>query len=141
MFVFATETCAACPLRAQCTRGRGGRTVQRPPAGSLAPASACVPERSPAFGEVRRRRQVVEHRIARLVQLGIRQARYIGRTRTLFQVGLAAAVANLTLLVQAGGKEPGPIREPGMMRHPYLTGTKDGYASSTESVAEQRGAE
>jgi hypothetical protein len=41
---------------------------------------------------------VVEHRIARLVQLGIRQARYIGRTRTLFQLCLAAAVANLTLL-------------------------------------------
>jgi hypothetical protein len=41
---------------------------------------------------------VVEHRIARLVQLGIRQARYIGRTKTLFQVCLAAAVANLTLL-------------------------------------------
>src|SRR6266446_9769029 len=28
MFVFATETCAACPVRAQCTRGQGGRTVQ-----------------------------------------------------------------------------------------------------------------
>src|SRR6266700_1131978 len=27
-FVFATETCAACPLRAQGTRGQGGRTVQ-----------------------------------------------------------------------------------------------------------------
>ena len=33
---------------------------------------------SPAFAEYRRRRQVVEHRIARLVQLGIRQARDIG---------------------------------------------------------------
>jgi hypothetical protein len=53
---------------------------------------------SPAFDEARRRRQVVEHRIARLVQLGIRQARYVGRTKTLFQLGLAAAVANLTLL-------------------------------------------
>jgi hypothetical protein len=41
---------------------------------------------------------VVEHRIARLVQLGIRQARYIGRTKTLFQLLMAAAVANLTLL-------------------------------------------
>ena len=30
--------------------------------------------------------------------LGIRQARYFGRTKTLFQVCLAAAVANLTLL-------------------------------------------
>jgi hypothetical protein len=44
-------------------------------------------------------RQVVERRIARLVQLSIRQARYVGQTKTLFQVCLAAAVANLTLLV------------------------------------------
>jgi hypothetical protein len=28
MFIFATQTCAACPLRAQCTRGQCGRTVQ-----------------------------------------------------------------------------------------------------------------
>ena len=40
----------------------------------------------------------MEHRLARLVQLGIRQARYIGRTKTLFQLCLAAAVANLTLI-------------------------------------------
>lgn len=32
------------------------------------------------------------------MHLGIRQARYFGRTKTLFQVCLAAAVANLTLL-------------------------------------------
>jgi len=35
------------------------------------------------------------------VQLGIRQARYIGRTKTLFQLLLTAAVANLTLLANA----------------------------------------
>jgi len=97
MFVFATETCAACPLRAQCTRGRGGRTVQVHPQEALL-QQAREMQASPAFDEARRRRQVVEHRIARLVQLGIRQARYFGRTKTLFQVCLAAAVANLTLL-------------------------------------------
>jgi hypothetical protein len=96
-FVFATETCATCPLRTQCTRGQGGRTVQLHPQEALLQQARAL-QRSPAFGEVRRRRQVVEHRIARLVQLGIRQARYIGRTRTLFQLCLAAAVANLTLL-------------------------------------------
>ena len=47
---------------------------------------------------------MVEHRIARLVQLGIRQARYVGRTKTLFQLLMAAAVANLTLLANAGGE-------------------------------------
>src|SRR6266567_1437000 len=34
-FVFATATCAACPLRAQCTRGQGGRTVQVHPQEAL----------------------------------------------------------------------------------------------------------
>ena len=40
----------------------------------------------------------IEHRIARLGQLGIRQARYVGTAKTLFQLAMAAAVANLTLL-------------------------------------------
>lgn len=96
-FVFATETCAVCPLRAQCTRSRRGRSVQLNPHEALLQQARLV-QASPAFAEARRRRQVAEHRIARLVQLGIRQARYFGRTKTLFQVCLAATVANLTLL-------------------------------------------
>ena len=101
-FVFATATCAACPLRAQCTRGQGGRTVQLHPQEALLQQAREL-QASPAFDELRQRRQVVEHRIARLVQLGIRQARYFGRTKTLFQLGLAAAVANLTLLAATSG--------------------------------------
>ena len=97
MFVFATETCAACPLRAQCTCGQGGRTVQVHPQEALLQQAREL-QASAAFDEARRRRQVVEHRIARLAQLGIRQARYFGRTKTLFQLCLAAAVANLTLV-------------------------------------------
>ena len=42
---------------------------------------------------------VAEHRLARLVQLGIRQSRYFGRVKTRFQVYLAATVANLTLVL------------------------------------------
>ena len=41
---------------------------------------------------------MVEHRLARLVQLGIRQSRYFGRVKTRFQLYLAATVANLTLV-------------------------------------------
>ena len=41
---------------------------------------------------------VVEHRLARLAQLGIRQSRYFGRAKTKFQLYLAATVANLTLV-------------------------------------------
>jgi transposase len=97
VFVFAAETCAACPLRAQCTRGQGGRTLQVHPHEGLL-QQARKRQASPAFEDARRRRQVVEHRIARLVQLGIRQARYFERTKTLFQLCLAAALASLTLL-------------------------------------------
>ena len=53
------------------------------------------------YDEYRARRVVVEHRLARLDQLGIRQSRYFGRVKTRFQLYLAATVANLTL---AAGK-------------------------------------
>ena len=56
-------------------------------------------QQSEAFGEYRQRRVVVvEHRLARLVHLGIRQTRYFGRIKTRFQLYLAATVANLTLV-------------------------------------------
>ena len=102
-FRFAAEGCAACPLRAQCVRGAGGRTVQVHPQERLLRAARAL-QASPAFREYRARRQVVEHRLARLVQLGLRQARYRGRAKTLFQLLLAAAVANLTLLAGADGR-------------------------------------
>jgi transposase len=100
-FRFAAATCAACPLRPQCVRGRGGRSIAVHPHEALLQEARAL-QRSPDFGEYRRARQVVEHRLARLVQLGIRQARYFGRKKTLFQLLMAATVANLTLLATRG---------------------------------------
>ena len=60
-------------------------------------------QQSEAFTEYRQRRVVVEHRLARLVQLGIRQSRYFGRIKTRFQLYLAATVANLTLVAAKAG--------------------------------------
>jgi len=96
-FRFAAAACAACPLRAQCVRGVGGRTVALHPQERLLQAARAF-QASPTFAAYRQRRQTVEHRIARLVQLGIRQARYLGRAKTEFQLLMAAAVANLTYL-------------------------------------------
>ena len=61
-------------------------------------------QKSEAFKEYRQLRQVAEHRIARLMQLGIRQARYLGRKKTLFQLLMAATVANLTLVARKTGQ-------------------------------------
>ena len=84
-------------MRDDCVRGRGGRSIAVHPQEALLQEARAL-QASPDFAQYRRERQVAEHRLARLVQLGIRQARYFGRTKTRFQLLMAAAVANLTLL-------------------------------------------
>ena len=102
-FRFAVELRAACPLRTRCVRGVGGRTVAGHPQERLLQEARAL-QASPAFAEYRRRRQRVEHRIARLVQLGIRQARDIGTPKVRSQLLMAAAVANLTYLAATAGQ-------------------------------------
>ena len=103
-FRFDAAVCGACPLRPQCVAGSSGlgRTVQLHPQEALL-QQARVLQQSEAFAGYRHRRVVVEHRLARLVQLGIRQARYFGRVKTKFQLYLAATVANLTLVAAKAG--------------------------------------
>ena len=96
--------CAGCRLRSQCTTARvRGRTVKVP---EISMRLWRLSEQQ-TTDEVRaryRKRVVVEHRIARLVQLGIRQAKYLGAAKVEFQVALAATVANLFSV--AMGREP-----------------------------------
>lgn len=103
-FVFDARICAACELRPHCIASKKGqgRTVCVHPQEALLQKARALQE-SEAFSELKKRRQVSEHRIARLVQLGIRQARYFGRAKTRVQLLLAATVANLTLVARAMG--------------------------------------
>lgn len=96
-YMFSRKDCNECALRSKCTTAR------------ITARSVTITEhtkelqqhrryqRTKAFAKTYRRRVVVEHRIARLAQLGVRQARYFGRARVALQVSLAAAVGNLTL--------------------------------------------
>lgn len=104
-FAFAKEVCRACPRFAECVhdrRNRGRFVTLHYDEARLQAARAA--ERGEAFRDRYRQRVAVEHRIARLVQLGIRQARYFGRQKTLFQLLMAATVANLTLVAGALAK-------------------------------------
>ena len=98
-FQFDGSECMTCPLRSQCipAKGRKGRRVLIHPQEALLQEARAL-QRSVGYDEYRARRVVVEHRLARLVQLGIRQSRYFGRVKTRFQLYLAATVANLTLV-------------------------------------------
>jgi hypothetical protein len=97
-FMFAAGTCQACCLRSQCVRGQGGRSISIQPEERLQ-QQARAHNQTEAGRKSLRERVVVEHGIARLVRLGIRQSRYFGKTTTRFQVVLAAVVANLSLVV------------------------------------------
>lgn len=104
VFHFDPAVCDACSLRAQCVKaepGKGRMVTIHPQERLLQEARAF--QKSEAFAPYRAERQVAEHRLARLMQLGMRQARYFGRVKTLFQLLLAATVANLTLVATKVG--------------------------------------
>jgi hypothetical protein len=92
-FVFGS-VCAGCPLRAVCTTSKTGRSVS-------VHAQEAVLQEARAYqktpeGRARLRERVgIEHRLARLAQLGIGQARYVGRQKTRFQLMMACSIANL----------------------------------------------
>ena len=99
-FIFDAQVCNKCPRYGECVKSKKGkgRTVTLHYEEALL-QRAREYQKTPEFREDIRARQTVEHRIARLVQLGIRKSRFFGRGKTLFQVLMAAAVANFTLIV------------------------------------------
>lgn len=116
-FMFDGAICAACELRAKCTRaGPGkGRSVSLHPQERLLQEARAL-QASPEFKRYQRMRQASEHRLGRMVQLGVRQARYFGRSKTLFQALMAAAVANFTLIAGKMG-EMGSAGDAGDLIH------------------------
>ena len=97
-FVFADATCQACPLRSQCVRGQGARSISIQPTERLQ-QQARAHNQTEAGRKSLRERVVVEHAIARLVRCGIRQSRYFGKTKSRFQLLMAAVAVNLRLVV------------------------------------------
>jgi len=97
-FVFDTEVCRACPRHAECVNGkrRYGRSITLHPDEEILQQARAL-EKTEYFRETYRERVVVEHRIGRLVGLGMRQSRFMGREKTQFQALMAGAVANFTL--------------------------------------------
>jgi len=86
--------CQNCPLRSACTRSASGRSVHVHAEEALL-QEARMFQASPEGRAVLRARVVVEHCLARLGNLGVGQARYMGRAKTRFQAFMCAAVANL----------------------------------------------
>lgn len=126
-FIFDAVVCAACELRSRCIASKKGkgRTVTLHPQEALLQQARAL-QHSETFGEYKKRRQVSEHRFARLVQLGIRQARYVSRAKTLFQLLLAATVANLTIVASSVGMMRKPCHKAISQAEGYYQRVKSG---------------
>lgn len=96
-FSFSRNDCSSCPVRAKCTTQKVASRKLSLSAHYAELQAQRTHQRTAKFKRAYRKRVVVEHRIARLVQLGARQARYFGRAKVAFQVCMTACVANLTL--------------------------------------------
>jgi hypothetical protein len=92
--VFHFRDCINCWRQDECTTAAGGRTIQVHPQEALLQAARAY-QQTEEGQRTLRQRVVAEHRLARLGQLQIGQARYLGRKKTRGQLLLAATVANL----------------------------------------------
>jgi hypothetical protein len=96
---FDPDLCSVCPLRAQCTKGRGasGRTVRI--AEDEALQKRLRDRIRTTRGRSRLRERVgVEHRLAHLSRKQKNRARYVGVRKNLFDVRRAATVLNLEVI-------------------------------------------
>lgn len=97
-YIFDAATCAACPLRDQCTNAGGGRSIVVGVHHDRIEAARAA-QREPETKALLRLRPKVERRIDHLQDLGMRKARFRGRRKTWLQALLAATVANFKRLV------------------------------------------
>jgi transposase len=96
--VFATETCAACPVRQDCTRSQTtGRVLHvRPQAAHEALQARRKLEQTPEFRQQYALRAGIEATLSQAVRgMGIRRSRYDGLARTHVQHVFTAVAINL----------------------------------------------
>jgi hypothetical protein len=97
---FPKETCAQCPLKAQCTTSAKGRSV------SIHPDEALLVElrqgqQTPEGRSKLRERVAVEHTLAHVGRWQGRRARYRGLRKNLFDLRRCAVVHNLHVLARS----------------------------------------
>lgn len=99
-FSFPVAVCQACPNRSQCVHSKDdsrGRTVTLHPQERLL-QQARQSQTQPETRQDLKTRQHVEHALARFMQFGARQARYVGRAKTKVHLGIIAAVINILII-------------------------------------------
>lgn len=108
-YAAAAKTCAACALRRQCTRAKGGRLVHRIDQKAKVEAGrleACSPQ---AVADRKRRRHLMEGSFADATNNhGFKKSRWRRLWRQHIQNSLIAACQNVRILLRWGATHEGP---------------------------------
>lgn len=95
-FRFAPDDCAACPLRARCCMGQGGRTITLGPHHAALQAARVRQQTTDFKARYREHRGGVEGCLSALVRgQGIRVNRYIGRAKNNLRALFVGVAVNL----------------------------------------------
>lgn len=97
---FPADTCAQCPLKAQCTPSANGRSVSIHPDEALLIELRTLQQTSRGRAQLRER-VAVEHTLAHVGRWQGRRARYRGVRKNLFDLRRCAVVHNLHVLARS----------------------------------------
>ena len=99
------KECASCPLRSQCTRSKGPRTVQR--SARKDELDLMIKEATSVSSkkDLKTRKHLMERSFARSTFFGFDRARWRGLWRVAIQEYLICAIQNIRTLLTHGGKK------------------------------------
>jgi len=119
---FAAATCRSCPVRAQCTRGQGGRTLTlTPPEVHTALLEHRAWQRSPAFVQQYALRAGIEGTLSQAVRTTrLRRTPYDGLHKThLHHVAIAAGLNLKRVIVHLHAQSLGKSTRPARPKSPF----------------------
>jgi len=120
---FATATCRNCPVRAQCTRGQGGRTLTlTPPEVHAALLERRAVQRTPAFVQQYALRAGIEGTLSQAVRTTrLRRTPYRGLSKThLHHVAIAAGLNLKRIVVHLHAQSLGQPTRPARRKSPFV---------------------
>lgn len=99
-YAAAKSVCAACELRAQCTRNKAGRSIKRHLRQEALDEMRSRSRSAHAKQDLRTRQQLMERSFARGTRFGFDEARWRGRKKVQIQEYLSAAIQNIEVLIR-----------------------------------------
>ena len=94
------KTCDACPLRAQCTKAKRGRTIKRHLRQAELDTMRAQAASAVAKRDLKLRQSLMERSFARGTRFGFDRARWRGLWRVAIQEYLSAAIQNIEVLIR-----------------------------------------